>query len=171
MEVWRHVHRRHAQRSGTRRIIWTASTLITAAEILVERIIVALITTRLKLLMPSGLSALRLVLSLCERSLTFLSLFGVCLDNHGFLCPSTLGRELHGHGTLGFLGSEPLSWKEQHLTLHHKSRSVTLLGGRRQDVHACESMYPSLHVYTMKVKTVCARILHIHQIEPWLRSC
>ena len=33
---------------------------------------------------------------------------------------------------------------------------MILLGGRRQDVHAYESMYPSLHVHTMEVETVCA---------------
>ena len=31
-----------------------------------------------------------------ERSLSFLSLFGVCVDNHGFLCPSTLGLPKQG---------------------------------------------------------------------------
>ena len=31
-----------------------------------------------------------------ERSLSFLSLFGVCLDNHGFSCPITLGLPKQG---------------------------------------------------------------------------
>ena len=72
----------------TRRITWTASTLI------VERRIVALITTRLKLSMPSGLSAPRLVISQAKgvyrssRCLVFvLTTMGFCVPVH-WACPN-----------------------------------------------------------------------------------
>lgn len=56
----------------------------------------------------------------------------------------------------GFWGLSHRARKNNMCHRINESRSVILLGGRRQDVDAYESMYPSLHVDTMEVETACA---------------